>query len=163
MHYRSISTCSVFNNCDSAIIHYLSVYLLLRKFKMKKLVSIGSIMMALAVIIGAFGAHALKPLMSVTQNQTFETGVKYHFYHALGILIIGILYNTIQHKNLIRAAYLMLLGIILFSFSLYLLALKQSLGIGHWTFLGPITPMGGVCFIAAWLLVCWTVVTSKNE
>lgn len=130
---------------------------------MKKLLSLGSLMMALAVVIGAFGAHALKPLMSVAQNQSFETGVKYHFYHALGILLLGIVYHFFPSKNIFRAAYLLLFGIIFFCFSLYLLSLKQSLGIGHWTFLGPITPIGGLCFISGWLLLFFTLIRTKND
>lgn len=130
---------------------------------MKKLIIIGSIMSAIAVIIGAFGAHALKPLMSATELQTFETGVKYHFIHSLGILILAILYSTHPNKKLITAGYFLFVGILFFSFSLYLLALKQTLGISHWTFLGPITPLGGLSFIIGWGLTCVSFLNYKND
>lgn len=130
---------------------------------MKKLVIIGSLMAALAVVIGAFGAHALKPVMTILQQQTYETGVKYHIIHSIGIIIIAILYHLLSIKTLKYAAYFMFAGIILFSFSLYLLALKQVLGISNWTFLGPITPIGGMLFIIAWLLTAWSVTKSKND
>lgn len=130
---------------------------------MKKLILIGSICSALAVMIGAFGAHALKPLMNANELQTFETGVKYHFIHSLGILLIGILYFINPNKLLIRAGYFLTFGILFFSFSLYLLALKQSLGIASWTFLGPITPLGGLCFIIGWGLTFWSFLKYKHD
>ena len=130
---------------------------------MKKLIIIGSIMSAIAVMIGAFGAHALKPLMSASELQTYETGVKYHFIHSLGILLIAILYSLHPHKRLLTAGYFLLFGILFFSFSLYLLALRQSLGIENWTFLGPITPIGGLCFIIGWSLTCWSFLSYKND
>lgn len=130
---------------------------------MKKLILLGSVMSAIAVIIGAFGAHALKPHMSVSELQTFETGVKYHFIHSLGIIIIGILYHIHPNKNLKRAGNLLFLGIVFFSFSLYLLALKEFLGISNWTFLGPITPIGGLSFILGWSYTFWSFLTYKND
>lgn len=130
---------------------------------MRKLLIIGSLMSAIAVIIGAFGAHALKPLLSITELQTYETGVKYHFIHSLGILIIALLYNTTKNKKLITAGYLLFAGILFFSFSLYLLALKQVLGIENWNFLGPITPIGGLLFISGWLVLCWSFISNKND
>lgn len=130
---------------------------------MRKLLIIGSLMSAIAVIIGAFGAHALKPLLSITELQTYETGVKYHFIHSLGILIIALLYNATNNKKLITAGYLLFAGILFFSFSLYLLALKQVLGIQNWNFLGPITPIGGLLFISGWLVLCWSFISNKND
>lgn len=120
-------------------------------------------MAAIAVIIGAFGAHALKPYMTTTELQTFETGVKYHFIHSLGILLIGLLYSFHRNKKLISAGYFLFAGILFFSFSLYLLALRETLGITNWTFLGPITPLGGFCFIVGWLLTFWAFLTYKND
>lgn len=130
---------------------------------MRKLVIIGSIMSAIAVIIGAFGAHALKPLLSITELQTYETGVKYHLIHSLAIILIALLSNFNKNQKVITSAYLLFIGIILFSFSLYLLSLKQVLGIENWSFLGPITPLGGLLFISGWLLLCWSFITQKND
>ncbi len=130
---------------------------------MKRLILLGSLMALMAVIIGAFGAHALKPYMPASELQTYETGVKYHFIHSLGILLIAILYSLHPTKNLIRAGYFLFAGILLFSFSLYLLALRETLGIIDWKFLGPITPMGGLCFIIGWALTFWSFLSFKND
>jgi len=104
---------------------------------------------ALAIILGAFAAHAIKDTLSVRMLAIFNTAVDYHLYHALGLIVIGFLI-TIRptSKVLSSAVYLMLLGIIIFCGSLYALSLT---GI---TKLGMITPIGGIAFIVAWLLVC---------
>ena len=103
---------------------------------------LGSINAMLAVILGAFGAHGLKDRLTDQALAIFDTGVQYHFYHALGLIpASGIRYS----------AWLMLAGIVLFSGSLYILALT---GIRQ---LGMITPLGGICFIAAWLTLMITI------
>ncbi|XZF15350.1 DUF423 domain-containing protein [Chitinophagaceae bacterium MMS25-I14] len=112
----------------------------------------GSFLLALAVIFGAFAAHALKQILPADQLQVFETGVRYHFYHGFALLFSGIIYSAFPDKNIIRAASCFLVGIILFSGSLYTMALLSAKGIS----LGPIgivTPIGGVFFIAGWLLL----------
>ncbi|MGY6520704.1 MAG: DUF423 domain-containing protein [Mongoliitalea sp.] len=106
-----------------------------------------AVLLALAVGIGAFGAHGLQPTLEANGRiDTFETAVKYHFYHALGLLIFAIwkqLQPTIKHLNV---SYILLtIGILIFSGSLYVLSIS---GI-RW--LGAITPLGGVAFIAGWL------------
>ena len=106
---------------------------------------LGSLLGALAVATGAFGAHALKELLASSgYTETFKTAVLYHFIHSLLILIVSISpYHTdraIQHICICSAT-----GILLFSGSLYLLS---TLG---WTWLGPVTPLGGVLFIVAWV------------
>lgn len=111
---------------------------------------IGAILGALAVGIGAFGAHGLKPHLSEYQIAIFEKGVQYQFFHTLALLAIGLL---LQHqpanKWFIRAGWLFLAGIIGFSGSLYLLACRDLISIPvDWV--GPITPLGGLCFLAAW-------------
>ncbi len=118
---------------------------------MKNLIRVASICGLLGVIFGAFGAHALKPVMTLAQADTFETAVKYQLIHSVSILVIALLYVYQPIKIWKVAGYLHLLGILLFSGSLYLLALKQLFGISHWTFLGPITPVGGLCFILGWI------------
>lgn len=130
---------------------------------MKRLVLMGSIMAALAVIIGAFGAHALKPLLNETQLQTYETGVKYHLIHSLALLLIATLYHQHKIKLFLSAGVLMFIGIILFSFSLYLLSLRDVLGIQSWSFLGPITPLGGLSMIVGWILVFAGAIKIKND
>ena len=111
----------------------------------------GSIIAMLAVVVGAFGAHALKARFEGTNyGETWETAVKYQMYHALGLIVIGILqFDSLLGAQTIfsTASLLMLIGIILFSGSLYVLALT---GIKK---LGAITPLGGLFFIAAWICV----------
>ncbi len=111
---------------------------------------IGAIIGALAVAIGAFGAHGLKPHLTDYQITIFEKGVQYQFYHTLAILAVGLLLqHSPENKWLRRAGWLFLAGIIGFSGSLYLLACRDLLPfpVG---FAGPVTPLGGLCFLAAW-------------
>ena len=107
----------------------------------------GLIFMILAVLLGAFGAHAIKPFLSEQHIQTWKTASDYHFYHALGLISFGI---WGERRNLdklaIAAATLLIIGIIFFSGSLYLLAIT---GINK---LGMITPIGGMMFILGWML-----------
>jgi len=118
----------------------------------KLFLSIGSVAMALAVSLGAFGAHGLKGKLSAEMLDIFETGVKYNFYHAIGLLIIGILAYHLPETGLLKwSGWLMVAGIIIFSGSLYLLALSDV----RW--LGAITPVGGVCFIVSWILLAIAV------
>ena len=108
---------------------------------------IGSALMALAVGLGAFGAHGLKSHLSENMLQTYKTGVDYHFYHALGLLLIGVLAATMPSSLLKWSAICLTAGIVLFSGSLYVLSIS---GI-KW--LGAITPFGGLSFIAGWVLL----------
>ncbi|HKL17929.1 MAG TPA: DUF423 domain-containing protein [Halalkalibaculum sp.] len=110
--------------------------------------SLGSINALIAVMLGAFGAHALKNRLSADMLEIFQTGVQYHFYHALGLLAVGIIAYHLPESGLLRwSGWLMLAGIIIFSGSLYILSTS---GI---TWLGAITPIGGTAFIIAWLLL----------
>lgn len=115
---------------------------------MKLFLVLGAIMMALAVVIGAFGAHGLKGRLTPDMLQVYQTGVEYHMYHALGLLAVGLMLAQFpQAAGLHWAGWLMLAGILLFSGSLYVLAIS---GI-RW--LGAITPIGGTAFIAGWIAV----------
>lgn len=118
----------------------------------KNILVLAGISGALAVGLGAFGAHGLEPIL--IQNgrlDTFETAVSYHFYHTLGLLGLGILaLIKPEWKGLSLAAWGMFFGILIFSGSLYILSLT---GI---TWLGAITPIGGVGFILGWLALGWT-------
>ncbi|SFT45203.1 Uncharacterized membrane protein YgdD, TMEM256/DUF423 family [Algoriphagus locisalis] len=122
----------------------------------KGIIQLAAVLGAIAVGIGAFGAHGLKDILAETGRvETFETGVKYHFYHSIAIFLIGILAIVKpEWKKLSLAALLMAIGILIFSGSLYVLSLT---GI---TWLGAVTPLGGVAFIAGWILVVLAV--SKN-
>lgn len=113
----------------------------------KTILMTASAFLVLAVAIGAFGAHGLKPHLSAEMIQTYKTGVEYHFYHALGLLLIGVLAVSFPSDLLKWAAIFLAAGIVLFSGSLYVLAVT---GI---KMLGAITPLGGLSFIAGWVLL----------
>ena len=110
----------------------------------------------LAVSLGAFASHMLRDRLSPELLHTFQTGVQYHMYHALALFGTGLMMINFPATNLLRiSAYLMLAGIVLFSGSLYLLSIT---GI-RW--LGAITPIGGLCFLAAWALIVWFAAKQK--
>lgn len=112
---------------------------------------------ALAVVLGAFGAHGLKQLVPAESIVTFDTGVRYQFYHVFALLITGILYEKIPVKALKWAGRFFLIGIGLFSGSLYVLTLLKatdSVGLGG---IGIMTPIGGLFFIAGWICLFWGV------
>ncbi|MFT6287927.1 MAG: uncharacterized membrane protein YgdD (TMEM256/DUF423 family) [Alcanivorax sp.] len=109
-------------------------------------ISLASLSAMLAVTFGAFGAHALKGRLDDYALGVFQTAVQYHFYHSLALLAVGILALSQTHSGLLRSSgWLFMLGIILFSGSLYGLSLT---GI-KW--LGAVTPLGGIAFIAGWV------------
>lgn len=118
--------------------------------------SAAAITLALAVISGAFGAHALKGRLDAYSIGVYEKAVLYHFIHALGLLIVSILprIGALPEAGRTWVCSLLLAGIVIFSGSLYALAIS---GI---TMLGAITPIGGVAFIAAWLLLAFLLVRS---
>ena len=108
----------------------------------------GAAMGGLAVAIGAFGAHALKPLLEASgRAETFELAVRYQFYHALALLVTGAIMNQVESKLLRYCGLFFALGIVFFSGSLYVLCFS-GLGI-----LGAITPIGGVFFILGWIFL----------
>jgi len=119
----------------------------------KRFLWIGSLLGMLAVILGAFGAHGLEKVAGadVRMLQRFHTGVEYQFYHALALLIVGMLRRWLTHPWLDYAAYAFIGGIILFSGSLYLYVLTGA------TAIAMITPIGGVAFILGWLLLALVV------
>jgi uncharacterized membrane protein YgdD (TMEM256/DUF423 family) len=107
----------------------------------------GGLAMLAAVALGAFGAHALKARLSADMLAVWRTGVEYHVYHALGLLAVGLVAAQLPDSTLLKwSGWLMLAGIVLFSGSLYALALSGE----RW--LGAITPIGGTAFLAAWVL-----------
>jgi uncharacterized membrane protein YgdD (TMEM256/DUF423 family) len=113
----------------------------------------GSLLAALAVILGAFGAHGLKKITTPETVATFQTGVQYQVYHAFALLIVAIVYEKFTNNFTHYAGVLFIVGIILFSGSLYVLtALKATEKMGL-SGIGILTPFGGLCFIAGWLLL----------
>ncbi len=106
----------------------------------------------LGVVIGAFAAHGLKPLLSLKEINNFETGVKYQFYHAFSLIVLGLLSTHFpKGEKLFKiAGFLFFIGILLFSGSLYLLSTQSILNISI-PLLGPITPIGGSLLIFGWL------------
>lgn len=109
---------------------------------------LGSLTMMFAVGLGAFGAHGLKDKLSADMLAVYRTGVDYHFYHALGLLALGMIAAHLPESDLVKwSGGLMAVGIVLFSGSLYLLALTGT----RW--LGAITPLGGAAWIIAWALL----------
>lgn len=113
----------------------------------------GSILGGLAVILGAFGAHALKAVLTPEQLASFETGVRYQMYHALVLIILFFISLKINHVFFNRAAQFIFWGVILFSGSIYLLTLKNILEIEILRFAGPITPIGGSLIIVGWVFI----------
>lgn len=109
---------------------------------------------ALAVALGAFGAHGLRELVDAADLETYRTGVRYHFYHTLGVAAGAVLLGDprFTERTLVRACWCWITGILLFSGSLYLLTLADLYGLPK-AVLGPITPLGGVFFIAGWVLL----------
>ncbi len=117
----------------------------------------GALYGLLAVIFGAFGAHALKKTFTAEQLKNFETGVKYQMYHALVLLLLGFqlpLQSTVQWAMVCCFA----IGTFLFSFSIYALCLSASRG-RKLGFLGPVTPMGGLLLVVAWALLLFMGLT----
>jgi len=115
----------------------------------KQIIVTASVFGMLAVITGAFGAHGLKAKIDANSLEVWHTAVQYQFYHVFALLFLSTF--TRFKNNLIFACYwLFTFGIILFSGSLYLLSCRALLGWGWLTFLGPVTPVGGLLFIAGW-------------
>lgn len=116
----------------------------------------GSLYGLLAIVFGAFGAHALKKSFTEEQLRSFETGVKYQMYHALLLIVLGFNFgfNTPLESYI---AYCFIVGTFLFSFSIYGLTLSASKG-KKWRFLGPITPIGGLILVAGWGMLLYSFI-----
>lgn len=105
----------------------------------------------LGVVIGAFGAHLLKQYVSPELMDSYQTGVNYHFFHVFALLVTGLLYKRYPNKWVIWAGRLFISGIILFSGSLYILPVLKTINEGGVDYVGAITPLGGLSFIAGWI------------
>jgi uncharacterized membrane protein YgdD (TMEM256/DUF423 family) len=125
--------------------------------KQKTTIIWGAMMGGLAVAIGAFGAHALKAMLQADgREDTFELAVRYQFYHSLAMLIVGLLARTKDSKLLEYSSLFFLIGILIFCGSLYVLCLTSSV------WLGAITPIGGICFLAGWILLVVAMVKASG-
>lgn len=115
----------------------------------RSLVSLGAFIVAFGIVLGAFGAHALKDTLTPYQLEIFKTGTLYHLLHGMAVTVIAILAlnQVVSARVAARSAGLFIFGIVAFSGSLYLLAM------GGPSWLGPITPLGGTAFIAGWILL----------
>jgi uncharacterized membrane protein YgdD (TMEM256/DUF423 family) len=116
----------------------------------KGLLKIAAFLGALSVILGAFAAHSLKSKVKPDVLAIFETGVRYQMYHVFAIFLAAILYKEFSTKSVEWAGKLFIIGIIIFSGSLYLLTYVKAIGADNFNWLGAITPFGGVAFIAGW-------------
>ena len=124
----------------------------------KSIVSTGAVILLLGIALGALGAHALKEKLDPTQLASFETGVRYAMYHGLAFLILGVASDRLP--NLKWTFRLLLIGTILFSVSIFFLAMQSIFGISL-SFLGPVTPIGGVLMITGWVIFVVSLIRSK--
>lgn len=121
---------------------------------------------AIGVMLGALGAHALKQVLTPEQIMSFQTGVRYHLIHTLLLLMVFILYQQKPLKSLKRIYLFVVLGILCFSGSIYLLNLRYLINADWLKILGPVTPIGGLLLIAGWILLAFSskaFVSSKGE
>jgi uncharacterized membrane protein YgdD (TMEM256/DUF423 family) len=110
---------------------------------------LGAALAGLGVLIGAFGAHGLRATLSSEDLSTFEVGVRYQMYHALGLIAVAWALSRWESAAIVAAGWLFVAGIVVFSGSLYALVLTQQ----RW--LGAITPIGGIAFLIGWALLAW--------
>jgi uncharacterized membrane protein YgdD (TMEM256/DUF423 family) len=128
----------------------------------KKWIAIGSFLAAIAVVAGALGAHALRGQIADRLLESYQTGVFYHTVHALALIAAGILAGLYSSISLKPVFWLFFLGIFFFSGSIYLLSTREIVG---WepSFLGPVTPLGGLLFMAGWLVLGVKMLRHKTE
>ena len=122
---------------------------------MSKFIKVSILFCVVSVILGAFGAHLLKDLLSETELSSFKTGIRYQIFHGLAILILSLSINKFTSK-LKTSLLLMSIGTVLFSFSIYFLSIDDLLSFSM-KFLGPITPVGGTILITSWIYLLLNV------
>lgn len=128
---------------------------------MERKITVAAVVMGMtAIILGAFGAHALKKHLTAEELVTFETGVKYQMYHALFLLFLG-MNSLVTEKSKKTIFSLVVFGVIFFSGSIYLLATKTITGIDFKP-LGIITPIGGTLLIVGWAVLLWNIIKGKR-
>jgi uncharacterized membrane protein YgdD (TMEM256/DUF423 family) len=118
--------------------------------------TVGAVFGGLGVAAGAFAAHGLKSRLAPDLLAVFETGARYQLVHAVALLVVGVLATRVPHPAVAAAGWLFIVGVVVFSGSLYLLAVTGV----RW--LGAITPIGGVALIAGWLALAWGVLRSRG-
>lgn len=128
----------------------------------KKLFVVGGVFALLSVALGAMGAHALKEKLEPAALDAFNTGVKFMFYHALALLVFGLIADKIQSKLFAWAGNLIVWGTVLFSGSIYLLSTKSLAGIDYPKIFGLVTPLGGTLLIAGWALFIFSIIQNKK-
>jgi uncharacterized membrane protein YgdD (TMEM256/DUF423 family) len=119
----------------------------------------------LSVIIGAFGAHFLKTILSPESLNSIHTAVNYQMMHSLAILAVGLIYSHYHFQKILWAGYFFISGIVLFSGSIYLLAILTYFGVEFIPLIGLVTPLGGLSFIVGWLFLILFIpakITSLN-
>ncbi|OKS87225.1 DUF423 domain-containing protein [Mucilaginibacter polytrichastri] len=126
----------------------------------KQIVVTGALLGVLAVITGAFGAHALKAVLTQSQLEVWHTAVQYHFYHVFALLFLST-FGRFKNNVIFTGYWLFTLGIVLFSGSLYLLACRDVLGWSWLHWLGPVTPVGGLLFISGWITLAVAAVRHR--
>ena len=126
----------------------------------KKVILIAVGLIILGIILDAFSEHALKKLISFEQLQSFKVGTKYHLFHSLAVLILALNYSRIKLSSIIIVLFIS--GIICFSFSIYFLSIQDLIGV-NLNILGPLTPIGGLLFIFAWILVLFKTMSIKQN
>lgn len=133
----------------------------------KKSFVFGAASAALAIALGAFGAHGLlkhveSGLMDLRMVQSFETAARYQMYHALALVLLGITMKLFGESKLLSAAmWLFVAGTVLFSGSLYFIATRNIIGWENWQWIGPVTPLGGLLFMAGWVALAVAVIRRK--
>jgi uncharacterized membrane protein YgdD (TMEM256/DUF423 family) len=128
----------------------------------KNSISLAAFFGATAVILGAFGAHALKNILPDDRLQIWHTGIEYQFYHAFALMAVAILMRLDDKKIYHWSVRLFATGIFLFSGSLYLLAARNVIGMENDLWIGAITPVGGLCFIGGWVALLIGAIRQKR-
>ncbi len=120
----------------------------------KTFLKLAALLAAISVGFGAFAAHGLKDMVSDKAVEIFETGAKYMFYHAVALMLTGILYATFRNKFILWAGRFFAFGILFFTGSLLYISYTQAVVVPMMKWVGPITPLGGLLFILGWLCLC---------
>ncbi len=124
----------------------------------KSFLFIAALLGALSVVLGAFGAHALKKVVPEDALQIFETAVRYQFYHVFALALAGILFQSYPNQFIRWAGICFIIGIVLFCGSLYMLMYAKAIQSSSFRWAGPITPLGGLFFIAGWIFLAIGIV-----
>jgi uncharacterized membrane protein YgdD (TMEM256/DUF423 family) len=127
------------------------------------LIRFGAILSALSVMFSAFSAHFLQPIMSSKDFFSFQTAINMEFFHSIALILLGILGKRYPTPHINRAGILFIVGIVLFSGSIYLLTLASSLFDAKLSILGLVTPFGGLSLFAGWFMLLLAVPDSKND